>query len=101
MFEYLNIGDIGNIKRNLPVEQLITDAVDNGEGEIGMRGVLMVDTIQNAKWVGDHGVGISCAKVIGGEALQNFVSQAIGSGDGQLEGGIVGDADAIQVAGTW
>jgi len=44
VFEYLNIGDIGNIKRNLPVEQLIADAVDNGEGEIGMRGVLMVDT---------------------------------------------------------
>ncbi len=44
MFEYLNIDDIGNIKRNLPVEQLIADAVDNGEGEIGMRGVLMVDT---------------------------------------------------------
>jgi len=44
VFEYLNIGDIGNIKRNLPVEQLITYAVDNGEGEIGMRGVLMVDT---------------------------------------------------------
>ena len=44
MLEYLNIGDIGNIKRNLPVDQLVSDAVNNGEGEIGMRGVLMVDT---------------------------------------------------------
>ena len=44
MLEHLNFGDIGEIKHNLPVEQLVEDAVNNGEGEIGMRGVLMVDT---------------------------------------------------------
>ncbi len=44
MLEYLNFSDIGQIKRNLPVKQLVEYAVINGEGVEGPRGVLMVDT---------------------------------------------------------
>ena len=44
MLDYLNFGDFGRIKRNLSVDDLINDAVQNGEGELGMKGVLMVDT---------------------------------------------------------
>jgi len=44
MLDYLNFGSFGRIKRNLSVDDLINDAVQNGEGELGMKGVLMVDT---------------------------------------------------------
>ena len=33
-----------NIKRNLPVEDLVKDILDNNEGVAGLRGSVMVDT---------------------------------------------------------
>ena len=41
---YLGLADIGTIKRNLSVEVLIEEAILNGEGKLGTRGELMVDT---------------------------------------------------------
>ena len=42
--ENLGLIDLKNIHRNLPVEDLVNDIVNNGEGVIGLRGAAMVDT---------------------------------------------------------
>ena len=49
-----------NFKRNLHVDDLINDAVNNNEGVIGLNGALMVDTgefsgrIPNDKFIVDE-----------------------------------------------
>lgn len=41
---YLGMNEVGEVKRNLPVEELIEEALLNDEGKLGTRGELMVDT---------------------------------------------------------
>jgi phosphoenolpyruvate carboxykinase (ATP) len=42
--QYLGLNSIGDINRNLSAEALIEEALRNGEGKLGTRGELMVDT---------------------------------------------------------
>ena len=49
--------------------------------------------------MGDQRVGTGGAKIIGAQPLQNLVRQAIGRRQGQLQGGGVGDAAAVQIGG--
>ena len=42
--EYLGLKSIGEIKRNLSSRELVEMAVQRGEGQLGMKGALMVDT---------------------------------------------------------
>ena len=41
---YLGLKSVGEIKRNLPLSELVEMAVQRGEGQLGMKGALMVDT---------------------------------------------------------
>ncbi len=41
---YLGMKSVGEIKRNLPLSELAEMAVQRGEGQLGMKGALMVDT---------------------------------------------------------
>ena len=59
----------------------------------------VVDSAQDAEGVRDHRVRGRAAQVGGGEALQDLVGQAVGGGEGQLQGGGVRDARALEVGG--
>ena len=72
------------------LEQLDVHALD-------LAGEEVVHAVQDAQRVGDDGVGAGGAQVVGGEAFEDFVRQAVGGGEGELEGGFVGDAGAVEV----
>ena len=42
--EKLGLSKVKNVHRNLPVEVLVDNIVNNQEGRIGLRGATMVDT---------------------------------------------------------
>ncbi|MCH7732921.1 MAG: phosphoenolpyruvate carboxykinase (ATP) [Candidatus Marinimicrobia bacterium] len=42
--KYLGLKDIGEIRRNTPIDDLVQNSLDRGEGVLGMNGALMVDT---------------------------------------------------------
>ena len=42
--DQLGLIDLNNVHRNLPVEELVNDILVNGEGQLGLRGAVMVDT---------------------------------------------------------
>ncbi|MFQ6674323.1 MAG: phosphoenolpyruvate carboxykinase (ATP), partial [Fidelibacterota bacterium] len=41
---YLDMDDIGTVRRNFPVDVLVEKSLKRGEGKMGMNGALMVDT---------------------------------------------------------
>ena len=49
--------------------------------------------------MGDDGIGARGAQVNGRQALQDFVGQAVGRGQGQLERGVIGYGGAIESVG--
>ncbi len=59
----------------------------------------VVHAVEDADGVGDDGVGAGGAQVIGRKAFEDFVRQAVGGGEGELERGGIGDAGAVEVGG--
>ena len=49
--------------------------------------------------MGDDGVGAGGAQVVGGKALEDFVREAVGGRERELERRGVGDAGAVEVRG--
>src|SRR2546423_15243985 len=58
-------------------------------------GKKMVHSLQNAHRMGNHAIGAGGTKIIGRQALQNFVSQAIGGRQGKFQGRGISDSAAI------
>ena len=57
----------------------------------------MVHAVNDAEGMGDEGVAGGGAKVNGAQALQDFVGQPVGGGEGEFERGGVGNAGAVEI----
>jgi hypothetical protein len=62
-----------------------------------MTGPLVIDALEDAGGVGDHGVAAGAAQVVGGQPFEDLVGNAVGGGQGQLKGDRIGDAGAVEV----
>src|SRR5262249_28375506 len=60
-------------------------------------GPLVIDAVQDAGRGGGQGVAVSAAPVVERQALQQFVRDPRGGGQGELQRGRVGDASAVEV----
>src|SRR5581483_3888373 len=58
---------------------------------------LVIDAAEDAGRVGDQGVAGRRPQVHAGQPLEHLVGDAVGGGQGQVEGGGVGDAGAVDV----
>ena len=74
------------------VQKLHVDAID-------LAGMLVIDTLKDASRVSHHGVGAAAAKVRGRQTFQDFMCDPVGGIERQIQGGRVGDAGAVEVAG--
>ena len=60
----------------------------------------MVDTLDDAERVGDDHVRGGRAQIVGRQAFENLVSQAVGGRQRQLERRCIGDASAVEIRGV-
>src|SRR5262249_49626048 len=58
---------------------------------------LMIDSLKDAGRMGHEGVAARSPQVVRGEAFENFVGDAIGGGQGELERRAVGHSGAVDV----
>jgi hypothetical protein len=57
----------------------------------------VIDTADDSHRVGGDNIGVCGAQVVGKQSLEDFVREAIGCGQGQPQGGFVGDARAVEI----
>src|SRR6185437_8589100 len=62
-------------------------------------GELLIDALNDARGMGDDGVWADGAEIVGGEAFEDFVREAVGGGQGELQGIRVGHAGAVEIGG--
>jgi len=74
------------------LEQVHIHALDFAGEEV-------VHALQDAERMGDDGIGAGGAEVVGGEAFEDFVGEAVGGVQGELQGGGIGDASAVDAGG--
>src|SRR5581483_1141983 len=74
------------------LEQVDVDALN-------LAGEQMVDALNDPQRMRDDGVGARGAKVVGGEALEDFVREPVGGVHRELQRVGVGDAGAVEVRG--
>lgn len=65
---------------------------------LNLAGKEMIHALEDAHGVGDDRVGVGGAQVVRSEAFQNFVSEAIGRGESELQSGSIRDAGTVDVA---
>lgn len=70
-----------------------------GINPFDLAGELVVATAEDTERMGDDGVGGSGPEVVGGQAFEDFVGEAVGGGEGKFEGFRIGHAGAIEVGG--
>ena len=63
-----------------------------------LAGVLVVRTGENAEGVSSHSVGIGSAQIVRGKPFEDFVCEPIGCGESQLQGDVIGNARAVEIA---
>ena len=86
-------------RRNDRDDALLEELVEEfGVDALDPAGVEPVDAADDAEGVGDDGVGVAGAQVVGGEALEHFVGDAVRGGERDLERFLVGDAGAVGIA---
>ena len=66
---------------------------------LDLAGEELVHAVQDADRVSDDGVGAGGAQVNGREAFEDFMRQAVGGGQGQLERRFIGHGGAVEVGG--
>jgi hypothetical protein len=60
---------------------------------------LLIHALNNAGGMGDNGVGADATQVIGRQTFEDFVREAVGGGERELERGVVGNAGAVEIGG--
>ena len=81
-------------RHDVVIEQRLQEG---GIDALDPAGELVIDAVQDAGRVGDQRVAIGAAQIVGGQALEDLVGDAIGGVQGELQRGGIGDAGAVDV----
>ena len=68
-----------------------------GVHALDLAGELMVHALDDAHRMRDDGVGAGGAQIVGGEAFENFVREAVRGGERELQRVRVRDARAVEI----